>query len=108
MTTVRSPLSCSTAETAPLEEGIFGALMIIGGGRFFRSTGADCAGATGGGACRIATGSESLAVAGADSATVSCNALKFLFFRIGVTIAMMKGGWTRESIVVQCNESCWV
>lgn len=83
--TVRRLPSCSTAETAPLELGILGAFMIIGGGLFFLSTGADAAGA---GACLMATGSASFAVAGAGSATFSWRALKFLFLRIGVAIAM--------------------
>ena len=89
--TVRRFPSCSTAETAPLELGILGAFMIIGGGLFFLSTGADAAGATGAGACLMATGSASFAVAGAGSATFSWRALKFLFLRIGVAIAMEQG-----------------
>ncbi len=68
--------------------------MTIGGGRFFLSTGADTAAAAGTGACRMATGSGSLAVAAATtgSATASCRALKFLFFRRGVAIAMLAAG----------------
>jgi hypothetical protein len=74
--------SCSTAVIAPLWLGIFGALIIIGGGLFFPPpTGALAAATIGTGAWRVGTGSWSLAVVGADSAP-SCSPLKFLFLRI--------------------------
>lgn len=71
LATVNMFPSCSTADTVPLVVGILGALMIIGGGRFFLSTGAVAAGNNGAGACRMGTGSVSLDGAGPFSPTAS-------------------------------------
>lgn len=88
LATVRRLPSCSTADTAPLDVGIFGAFSVIGGGRFFKPGAAPATV----GAVRMAIGSGSLGAAGADafSATCSCRALKFLFFRMGVAMAKTK------------------
>ena len=84
LNTVNTVPSCSTAETAPFETGILGALITMGGGRFLPPTGAE---AIGGGARRVATGgsaSKLLGDNGKDGAPGSCKALKFLFFLIGL------------------------
>lgn len=83
LNTVNTVPSCSTAETAPLETGILGALITMGGGRFLPPTGAE---AIGGGARRVGTGGSAskLGDNDKDAAPGSCKALKFLFFLMGL------------------------